>query len=292
MFCSRIPPLLRFSSLPPSLYQIPLCPGCTLYLFFSLQANRILWLACSADVFPEMEVRRGTKWWKPKTSSAQSLPPSCHPLSSPCKAMSDFPDYYAILGITKTATTEEIRTAYKRESLRYAASPLPPVSLIQCLILAGIRTHPDRLANATAAEKQKATERFQVRIYRTLPRHLRSSIYVCVRGVLRYRSWPMRISSCRTQNGGWSTTWYTNPRRSVRPTLLRLRNSLRISRTCSVGRDQNPLLGTRSGQMLTACSRMFSMRSVDTSPIVVIIGVLEEPSLTTFIPLRCAPVFV
>lgn len=130
VFCLRIPPLLRFFSLPPFLYQIPLCPGCTLYLFFSLQANRILWLACNVDVFPEMEVRRGTKWWKPKTSSAQSLPPSCHPLSSPCKAMSDFPDYYAILGITKTATTEEIRTAYKKESLRYVASPLPPVSLI------------------------------------------------------------------------------------------------------------------------------------------------------------------
>jgi len=55
--------------------------------------------------------------------------------------MSDFPDYYAILGVSRTAATEEIRTAYKRESLR---------------------THPDRLANATAAEKRKATERFQV----------------------------------------------------------------------------------------------------------------------------------
>jgi len=55
--------------------------------------------------------------------------------------MSQFPDYYAILSIPKTATAEEIRTAYKRESLR---------------------THPDRLATATPAEKQKATERFQV----------------------------------------------------------------------------------------------------------------------------------
>ena len=47
-------------------------------------------------------------------------------LSSPCKAMSDFPDYYAILGIPRTATAEEIRSAYKRESLRYVAVPLPP----------------------------------------------------------------------------------------------------------------------------------------------------------------------
>lgn len=55
--------------------------------------------------------------------------------------MSEFPDYYAILGVPITTTTEEIRSAYKRESLR---------------------THPDRFANANAAEKQKATERFQV----------------------------------------------------------------------------------------------------------------------------------
>lgn len=55
--------------------------------------------------------------------------------------MSEFPDYYAVLGIPRTATTEEIRAAYKRESLK---------------------THPDRLTNVTHAEKQKATERFQV----------------------------------------------------------------------------------------------------------------------------------
>ena len=47
------------------------------------------------------------------TGAVPAAPP--HP---PCKAMSDFPDYYAILGIPRTATTEEIRTAYKRESLR------------------------------------------------------------------------------------------------------------------------------------------------------------------------------
>ncbi|OJA18628.1 hypothetical protein AZE42_01770 [Rhizopogon vesiculosus] len=54
--------------------------------------------------------------------------------------MSSFPDYYALLNVQKTATTEEIRQAYKRESLR---------------------THPDRLANATEQQRKATTEKFQ-----------------------------------------------------------------------------------------------------------------------------------
>ncbi|KAF5374782.1 hypothetical protein D9758_000143 [Tetrapyrgos nigripes] len=54
--------------------------------------------------------------------------------------MSQIPDYYKLLDIPKSATQDEIRTAYKKESLR---------------------THPDRLANATPTEKKKATEKFQ-----------------------------------------------------------------------------------------------------------------------------------
>jgi len=51
-----------------------------------------------------------------------------------------FPEYYVLLDVPKTASTEEIRTAYKRQSLR---------------------THPDRIPNATPEEKKLATERFQ-----------------------------------------------------------------------------------------------------------------------------------
>ena len=52
-----------------------------------------------------------------------------------------FPNYYELLSIPLGASQDEIRKAYKRESLR---------------------THPDRLANATQEERLRATERFQV----------------------------------------------------------------------------------------------------------------------------------
>ena len=44
---------------------------------------------------------------------------------------STFPDYYAILNVAQTATVDEIRMAYKKESLRCVAQPFPAyVSLI------------------------------------------------------------------------------------------------------------------------------------------------------------------
>ncbi|KAL1413017.1 hypothetical protein Q8F55_000766 [Vanrija albida] len=55
--------------------------------------------------------------------------------------MSTLPQYYTILNIQSTATAEDIRAAYRRESLK---------------------THPDRLSpKAPADERRRATERFQ-----------------------------------------------------------------------------------------------------------------------------------
>ncbi|KAH7104739.1 DnaJ-domain-containing protein [Auriculariales sp. MPI-PUGE-AT-0066] len=52
-----------------------------------------------------------------------------------------FPQYYTLLNIPQNATRDEIRQAYKRESLR---------------------THPDRLpVTSSQEEKRRATERFQ-----------------------------------------------------------------------------------------------------------------------------------
>ncbi|KAF8203688.1 DnaJ domain-containing protein [Pholiota molesta] len=54
--------------------------------------------------------------------------------------MSQFPDYYKLLNISKTSSQDEVRQAYRKESLK---------------------THPDRLVNASQAETKQATERFQ-----------------------------------------------------------------------------------------------------------------------------------
>ncbi|KAI0051747.1 DnaJ-domain-containing protein [Auriscalpium vulgare] len=54
--------------------------------------------------------------------------------------MSSFPDYYKILNIPKNASTDDVKQAYRKESLK---------------------THPDRLANASPQEKKTATEKFQ-----------------------------------------------------------------------------------------------------------------------------------
>ncbi|CAD6569691.1 MAG: hypothetical protein TREMPRED_005421 [Tremellales sp. Tagirdzhanova-0007] len=55
--------------------------------------------------------------------------------------MSSLPQYYSILSVAPTVTADEIRAAYKRESLK---------------------THPDRLPpSVTPQERRRATERFQ-----------------------------------------------------------------------------------------------------------------------------------
>ncbi|TFY77452.1 hypothetical protein EWM64_g6557 [Hericium alpestre] len=54
--------------------------------------------------------------------------------------MSSFPDYYAILNIPKNASADDVRQAYRKESLK---------------------THPDRLVNASPEERKASTEKFQ-----------------------------------------------------------------------------------------------------------------------------------
>ncbi len=39
--------------------------------------------------------------------------------------MSQFPDYYKLLNISSSATQDEIRQAYKKESLRFATQAYP-----------------------------------------------------------------------------------------------------------------------------------------------------------------------
>jgi curved DNA-binding protein CbpA len=73
--------------------------------------------------------------------------------------MASFPDYYDILNVPKNASSEDIRQAYRRESLKSVY-----ISLYHglALIYRSLRTHPDRLFNASIEEKRVATEKFQV----------------------------------------------------------------------------------------------------------------------------------
>ena len=74
--------------------------------------------------------------------------------------MSTLPQYYSILNIPTTSTADQVRAAYKRESLK---------------------THPDRLpGNATPQERRKATERFVCSIPHPLLTSVHLSFYLFI----------------------------------------------------------------------------------------------------------------
>ncbi|UZJ57034.1 hypothetical protein CBS101457_006354 [Exobasidium rhododendri] len=91
------------------------------------------------------------------------------------------PDYYATLGVNATASSDEVRQAYKRESLR---------------------SHPDRFPNASASERQRYTARFQslADAYYVLSDTARRSEYDSLRRSQNFGNY----SSSTTPPGGFS----------------------------------------------------------------------------------------
>jgi DnaJ-class molecular chaperone len=92
------------------------------------------------------------------------------------------PDYYATLGVGSTASPEEIRGAYKKESLR---------------------SHPDRFPNATTSERQRHTARFQslADAYYVLSDTARRAEYDSLRRSQNFGSY----SSSSTPPGGFTS---------------------------------------------------------------------------------------
>jgi hypothetical protein len=99
--------------------------------------------------------------------------------------MASFPDYYDILHATRDASTEDIRQAYRRESLKLVYETPLDRRLVRHTFPP--RTHPDRLFSASTAEKQAATERFQVSSPIALYRHSSDGVAIhlgCRRRIL------------------------------------------------------------------------------------------------------------
>lgn len=77
------------------------------------------------NIWAVHRMTRGTRLLYVKLQSGQIQPYRSFLPFFPLVAMAQFPDYYKLLNIPKTATSDDIRQAYKRESLKCPS--LPPV---------------------------------------------------------------------------------------------------------------------------------------------------------------------
>lgn len=141
--------------------------------------------------------------------------------------MSQIPDYYKILNVSRTATYEDVRQAYKKESLKQDSGIFDPIQQFTHPFL-HCRTHPDRLVNVSPAERRKATERFQVNIIYALN--------IIIESV--YRPSQMHTMSSLTQNVEGNTTYcmraaLTRPQIQMPPQAS--------SPTCLVAHTPTPL---------------------------------------------------
>lgn len=89
--------------------------------------------------------------------------PTCYNMAS---TSSKFPEYYVLLGVERTASTEEIRSAYKRESLRCVCVACYPASAQPLMLLFALKNPPGPAAESNSSREASS--------HGTIPGTLRS----------------------------------------------------------------------------------------------------------------------